>query len=294
MVSSQIKPKFDASFTVDKRSNLSHAELLKEYIEPSIPVVLADAVQNWPAMGKFTPQYFKEHYGQVTKTIKGVTYKMADVLDTILENDAAKRAPYPFNFDIEKYFPELLPDLKPEIIFGKSDRINHPLLPKLLLHGTVCYEIFFGGKGSFFPFVHVDALCLHTQITQLYGSKDFILYPPEQTPYMYPSKENPKFSWVDIFNPDYEKYPLFKNTKPVRVTVNQGETIIFPTGWWHSTQIHEPCISFARSHLNAANWDLFIADNYRALKRRISVLASPILVYGKIAGDMMNRQERRI
>lgn len=296
MISNQTsaKPYSAASFTVDKRSNLSHTELLKEYIEPSVPVVLTDAAANWKAMGKLTPQYFKEHYGQVSKTISGVTYQMADVLDMILASDPEKRAPYPYNFDIKKYFPELMPDFKPELIFGKSDRINHPLLPKILLNGTTCYEIFFGGKGSFFPFVHIDALNLHTQITQIYGSKDFILYPPEQTPYMYPSADNPKFSWVDIFNPNYEKYPLFKNTKPVRVTVNQGETIVFPTGWWHSTQIHEPCISYAQAHLNAANWDSFIDDNYRALTKKLSFLALPILAYGKIAGKIMDQQENPI
>lgn len=297
MVSDQIKPKTktDAVFTIEKRSNLSQQELIKEYIEPSIPVVLtADATLNWKATGKFTPQFFKENYGGLTKTIRGVSYKMADVIDLILEGNPDKKAPYPYNFDMQKYFPELLDDLKPEIIFGKSDRINHPLLPKILLHGTTAYEIFFGGKGSFFPFLHVDALKLHTQITQLYGSKDFILFSPDQTPFLYPSKENPKFSWIDIFNPDYEKYPLFKNAKPTKVTVNEGETIIFPTGWWHSTQIHEPCISFGRSQLNAANWDGFISDNYLALKKRISFFASPILAYGKIAGSIINKQESKI
>jgi histone arginine demethylase JMJD6 len=290
----QAKPKPDAVFTIDKRSNLSQADLIKDYIEPSVPVVLTDAARNWSAMGKLTPQFFKKNYGHVSKTINGVAYNMADVVDLIMEATPENRAPYPYNFNLKQYFPELLPDFTPEILYSKSDRINHPLLPQLLLHGTTPFEIFLGGKGSFFPFLHIDALNLHTQITQIYGSKDFILYPPNQTPFLYPSKENPKFSWIDIINPDFEKHPLFKEAKPVKFTLNEGETLLFPTGWWHSTQIHEPCISFGRSQLNAANWDLFIADNYRALKKKISFLASPILAYGKIAGDMMNRQESKI
>ncbi|MVN20834.1 cupin-like domain-containing protein [Mucilaginibacter arboris] len=294
MVSNQTQPKADAVFTIDKRSNLSQADLIKEYIEPSVPVVLTDAARNWKAMGKLTPQFFKENYGNLTKEIKGVAYKMADVVDMIMKATPENQAPYPYNFNLKQYFPELLTDFTPEILYSKSDRINHPLLPQFLLHGTTPYEIFLGGKGSFFPFLHIDALNLHTQITQVYGSKDFILYPPEQTPYLYPNANNAKFSWVDIFNPDYKKHPLFKEAKPLKFTLNEGETLLFPTGWWHSTQIHEPCISFGRSQLNAANWDLFIADNYRALKKKVSVLASPLLVYGKIAGGIINRQESLI
>lgn len=293
MVSTQPKPSHTV-FTIDKRSNLSQADLIKDYVEPSVPVVLTDAARNWKAMGKLTPQYFKENYGQVAKEINGVSYQMADVVDRIIAASPENQAPYPYNFNIKQYFPELLPDFEPEILFSKSDRINHPLLPKLLLHGTTPYEIFLGGQGSFFPFLHIDALNLHTQITQIYGSKDFILYPPEQTPYLYPSADNPKFCRVDIFNPDYEKYPLFKKAKPVKFTLDEGETLLFPTGWWHSTQIHEPCISFGRSQLNASNWDLFIADNYRAMKKRVSFLALPLLFYGKIAGSMMTRQEEPV
>lgn len=295
MVSTQPQPQPKAAtvFTIDKRSNLSQTELIKEYIEPSVPVVLVDAAHNWKAMGKLTPQYFKEKYGNVTKKIQGVDYKMADVVDLIMQASPENKAPYPYNFNLKKFFPELLPDFKPEILYSKSDRINHPLLPKIFLHGTTPYEIFLGGKGSFFPFLHIDALNLHTQITQIYGSKDFILYPPEQTPYLYPSKENPKFSWVDVFNPDYEKYPLFKKAQPLKFTLNQGETLLFPTGWWHTTQINEPCISFGRSQLNASNWDNFIEDNYLAFKKKVSFLASPILTYGKIAGNIMNKQESK-
>lgn len=293
-----VNPSFTTSeathFFIDKRSNLSRQELIEKYIEPSIPVVIKDATINWKANRKFTFQFFKENYGEVTKEVSGVTYKMAEVIDMILAGNPEKKAPYPFNFNLKKYFPELLPYFQPEFLYSKSDRINHPLLPQILLHGTTPYEIFFGGKGSSFPFLHVDALNLHTQITQLYGSKDFILYSPDQTPFMYPSIENPNFSWINIFDPDFEKYPLFKNAKPTKVTLYEGESIFFPTGWWHSTQMHEPNISFGRTHLNAANWNGFIDDNYRAMKKRISYLAAPVLAYGKIAGKIIDRQERKI
>ena len=68
---------------------------------------------------------------------------------------------------MEKYFPELMKDIMPHLLYGKSDRVSNPLLPKFMLKGTEVYELFFGGNGSFFPTLHIDALYLHTQIQHL-------------------------------------------------------------------------------------------------------------------------------
>ncbi|MBJ6145968.1 cupin-like domain-containing protein [Hymenobacter sp. BT559] len=277
---------------IDKRSGLSQQELLAEYVQPGLPVVLTDVAHRWGAMGKFTPTFFKEHYGHLTKVIKGQTYSMAEVTDLILTSSPANPAPYPFNLNIEEFFPELLADLQPEIVFGKSDRVKHPLLPKLMLRGTQVYELFLGGNGACFPYLHVDALYLHTQITQLYGSKEFILFPPNQTPYLYPRPDNEKVSQVDIFNPDYEKFPLFKHATPVRVMVEEGETILFPTKWWHTTQIHEPCISVGRVHLNEWNWADFNRDNYELRRKKHPAVALATLAYGTALGHLLKLQDK--
>ena len=133
---------------------------------------------------------------------------------------------------------------------------------------------------------------MHTQITQIYGSKDFIMYPPDQTPSMYPYPDNPKFSQVNFLDPDYEKFPLFKEAKPIEFTLEEGETLLFPSGWWHTTKITEPCISLGRAQLNGYNWDNFINDRYVNWKKKISYAALPVFAYGKIVGCIMNAQER--
>lgn len=277
--------------SIDRRSNLSRKELIKEYIEPSIPVILTDAAEKWKAIGKFTPEFFKKKYGHMTKEVKGIEYTFADFVDMMMVSTPENPSPYPFNLNVEKYFPELLKDMQPEIIYAKTDRINHPLLPRFMTHGTEVYEIFLGGKGSSFPFLHIDALFLHNQATMLYGSKDFVIYSPDQIVYMYPRQEAPKYSSIDILNPDYEKYPLFKEAKAITVTLNQGETLLFPTGWWHTTIIHEPCISFGRAHLSAANWNSFVKDESYIWKTKSSVMANLVLAYGKTLGKLMDFQE---
>ena len=216
---------------------------------------------------------------------------MGEFIDRMLIATPDYPPPYPYNFDVEKIFPELMQDFLPEIIYGKIDRINHKLMPRKLLQGTVLYEIFLGGRGSSFPFLHYDALFMHTQITQVYGAKDFFMYPPSQTASMYPYPNNPKFSQVNFLDPDYEKFPLFRDVKPIVFTLQQGETLLFPSGWWHTTKINEPCISLGRAQLNGYNWDNFINDRYVNWKKKISYAAAPVLAYGKVVGKIMAAQE---
>lgn len=277
---------------IDKRSRISRKELVNEYIKPGIPVVLTDAAAHWPAMGKFTPDFFKANYGQLTKEIKGQTYTMAEIVDLIQQPVPGTPVPYPFCLDMEVAFPELLQEVKPEIDLGMPNRTLHPLLSRMLLKNTVAYEIFLGGKGSRFPYLHIDALYLHTQITQLYGAKDFILYSPNQAAYLYPTASNPKVSAVDAFRPDYEKHPLFQYAQPVRVTVEQGESILFPTGWWHTTEIDGPCISMGRTYLNEWNWNDFVADNFELRKKTYPLLAYAMRTYAQALGHVLNAQEK--
>jgi len=278
--------------SIDKRSNISQKEFVNEYVNRNIPVVITDLASKWSGMGKLTPEFFKTKYGHIENTVDDKVIKMADYIDIMMASTPENPAPYPYSFNVLNTFPELMDELKPEMYYGKSDRVNHPLLPKSFLKGTQVHEFFFGGLGSGFPFVHIDVLYLHTQITQLYGQKEFFLFPPEQTPYMYPREDKPKISSVrNIFKPDLEKYPLFKNAKPVSIMVNEGETIFFPTGWWHTTVIHSPSISYGRVHLNAANWPLFVSDNYKYWKQYHPTMSEFAKAYAGIVGKVMSVQE---
>ncbi len=245
---------------IDRRSRLSMREFIEEYALPQRPVIVTDATRDWPAMHRFSFAFFRERYGSLAKTVRGRRHTLAEAIDLIQTSTPESPAPYPFNLNVETCFPELLADLSPELAFGRLDRVNHPMLPRVLLRGTEVYELFFGGRGAAFPHVHFDALCLHTQITQIIGSKEFLLYPPEQGRYMYPRPDNPKVSQVEFTAPDLARFPLFAHAQPIVGTVHQGETIFFPARWWHTTRIHEPCLSLGKVQLNGANWDLFADD----------------------------------
>ncbi|MBK6830732.1 MAG: cupin-like domain-containing protein [Flavobacteriales bacterium] len=165
-------------------------------------------------------------------------------------------------------------------------------MPKMLLHGTPIHEVFFGGNGSSFPFVHYDALFLHTQITQIHGDKDFVLFHPDDSPYLYPRPENEKFSQVrNVFEPDLVNFPLFAKAKPYFETIRQGETIFFPCGWWHTTLTHGPSITYGRVVLNSVNYDRYLDDKYRRWVQNGKFKANAAYALGKMVGGVFSTLE---
>lgn len=279
---------------IDRRTGLSHKELLHDYILASRPVVLTDAVKDWPALGKWTPAFFRARYGHLTFRTRpdAPELTLREQIDRMKVSTAADPAPYPCSFSVTDTFPELLDDLRPQLVLGRSDRTVSPMLPKGLLGGTTVHELFFGGTGGTFPVLHYDQLGMNTQITQLHGHKEFHLFAPDQTPFLYPRTDNPLISGVNsIFDPDLERFPLFAQARKHVVMLGPGDTMYFPSGWWHTTRIEGESITYGRAVLNAVNWNAFMRESYRHWKRVHPMIALPAFAFGHLLGAVMSLGE---
>ena len=71
MLPDEIRQSMQNPFQIDRRSNLGRKALLNEYVNKNLPVILTDAAKDWPAIGKWTPEFFKTHYGHLTKELDG-------------------------------------------------------------------------------------------------------------------------------------------------------------------------------------------------------------------------------
>jgi hypothetical protein len=106
---------------IDRREKLSRDEFLHEYVLKNRPVVLVDAARDWPAVGRWTPQFFKERFGSkvvpVLERKRSVSVKdrvaLADYVDEITSSTFENRAKYLFSLKIRHDFPDLLRDLEP-------------------------------------------------------------------------------------------------------------------------------------------------------------------------------------
>ncbi len=271
--------------SIPRFSGAEARALMNEPVMPTTPVILTDAMQGVPAMWKWTPDFFRSLYPKVTKKVRGRNITLAEQLELIRTSTDQHPAPYPFNLDLGKEMPELLDDLRPFLKFGNTDLTTHPRMPRYLLKGTIVHELFFGGKGASYPWLHYDILGMHTQITQIMGDKEFILFDPSQTPFLYPHDNNPRLSRVNnVFDPDLKEFPLFAKARSVSVTVHEGETLFFPNGWWHVTRMSGPSITYGRAVLNASNWDRMMRENFTNWCERRPALAIPTYLFSKLIG----------
>ncbi|KAB5581700.1 hypothetical protein PHYPO_G00178750 [Pangasianodon hypophthalmus] len=71
---------------------------------------------------------------------------------------------------------------------------------------------------------------------QIKGYKRCILFPPDQFECLYPYPVHhpcDRQSQVDFENPDYEKFPKFKNALGYEAVVGPGDVLYIPMYWWH-------------------------------------------------------------
>lgn len=252
---------------IDKRENLSKKEFIQEYVLKNRPVVLKDAARDWRALSKWTPEFFREHYGSkkvpVFERKRAVTLKdsilLRDYVDEITSSTFNNRAKYLFSLRIKKEFPELLIDLEPRPHCWDPNWLDSPYLlpglPNFKLRNITGLEMNMGGTGSPFPFLHYDDLWTQTFITQVHGRKEWVLYHPDDTPYMYASVEAENISQIPMeTDVDLKRFPLFSKAKPVRVIVEEGEMLYGAPGWWHTTRALTPSIAVVLSTANGSIW----------------------------------------
>lgn len=122
-------------------------------------------------------------------------------------------------------------------------------------------ELLIGGKGTKFPTLHYDGFHMNTFVTQIRGDKEFILYSPDQTKYMYPLHEGSNKSLVnDVYNPDLKKFPLFAQARALKTTIYEGDTVFLPSGWWHTTRLLSLSIALSTNNVGANQWNDFVDD----------------------------------
>ena len=281
---------------IERRSAPRADVFRREYLLPRRPVVLDDLAHEWLARHEYTPGRFRRDYGSMrVLPVDGRAPTIREVLDAIEANDPSNRAPYPARLDLDRMAPELRDEFQPRYAGSLPDRLADPLLPTRLFEGYSNYEMFFGGPAARFPYLHYDYFHVHTWVTQLYGRKTFVLYPPGDAQLLYPRDDEPWQSRiVDIESVDLERFPRFAEARPRRITLQRGDTLFLPTGWWHTTRADEPNISVAFGQLGPDNWDEFVADVAGiATRKQRHLLAWAAATYLRGVDAVARLRERR-
>jgi hypothetical protein len=110
--------------------------------------------------------------------------------------------------------------------------------------------MFLGGKGTVVP-LHYDFMYDDGLLLQLFGRKEIILVEPKQAHLLYRIPFN-STSMVNLFQLDVSDYPALKKLKAYRVTLDHGDTIFIPSGYWHQMIYTDASLSigFRKWHRN--------------------------------------------
>jgi len=270
----------NGDIVVQRRRGLSVEAFVAEHLEPGIPVVLADATQQWPALAQFTPEYFRNRYADATVevgkygSLEDSHMRLGDFLDLLATATTEKPAPYPCKLQIDGSDVQLADAIEPAMAIRRFDYSDHWLVPKRFRFGARS-EVFFGSPGGLFPYLHIDYMGLHALISQVYGEKEFVAIPPSQADCVYPDPDNP---WVSAIanhhTPDLSRYPAYARATPVTFRIGPGDTLFIPNGWWHSARSVTTTISVAQDLLGLNNWPRFQTEIERmyqgGLKSRLA------------------------
>jgi hypothetical protein len=258
---------------IPRVKHITKEDFIQNYFKPQKPVVIQQAIEDWPAFEKWDLAYMKSIAGHKTVPLYDnrpvqhkdgfnephAEMKMADYVDLLKREPTKYRI---FLWNILKEVPELqkdysFPDFGLRLIKG---------LPML----------FFGGTDSY-TFMHYDIDLANIFHFHFDGEKEVILFPQSETKNLYkvPHSLIANES-IDFSNPDYEKWPALKQALGFKTTLSHGEVLYMPEGFWHYMKYESPGFSMslraiARNpkNLSKAFYNVIIMRNYDVLMRKL-------------------------
>ncbi len=215
--------------SIDIIEDISKEEFQEKYVKTKTPVLLKNYSKNWPAVNKWTFDYFKEIAGDVEVDLKGdwkrdlnltevppvAKMPFGEYLDLISNQPTDLRI---FLWNIFKEVPQLKTDFDfPKLVDGYLKSMPF---------------VFFGGVGGSAR-LHYDLDLSHVFITQFAGKKRITVFTQEYSTHLYKLPYTVHSGIDDFENPNYDKYPALKEAVGMQCVLEHGDTLFMPSGTWH-------------------------------------------------------------
>jgi len=242
--------------SIDTVASISPEDFKKYYYNTRKPLVIKDLAKSWPAYQKWNWDYFKEKVGQkevgIYNNIKSDAYtpinkaddyvKFGEYIDMIRKGPAEWRI---FLFNIFSHAPELARDFN---------------WPTHLMKGFVkrAPMLFTGGQGAV-THMHFDIDLSHIVHTQFIGRKRVLLFPYEQQHLLYrkPFEVLSLADYSHYYDPeksklDFQKFPALQYAEGYDLTLEHGDTLFMPAGYWHHMEYLDSGFAMSLRALNNA------------------------------------------
>lgn len=239
----------------------------KEFYQPGIPIVIRNLSKDWSAYNKWNWNFFKQLVGDqrvplynnvksdaYTPINKADDYKtFGEYIEMISHGPAGWRI---FLFNIFDHAPQLIQDFS---------------WPEHLMKGFVKkYPMLFTGGAGSITHMHFDIDLSHILHTQFIGRKRVLMFPFREQHRLY-RKPFEVLSLADFSNyyqqqgiPDYNKFPALKLAQGYDFTLEHGDTLFMPAGYWHHMEYLDSGFAMSLRALNPSltgklkgAWNLF-------------------------------------
>jgi len=222
---------------VETVDHIAPLDFKYNYYDKQVPLVIRDLAKSWPAYNKWNWDYFKKIVGHKTvgiyNNVKSDAYSpvnkaddyttFGNYIDMINGGNSEWRI---FLFNIFRHAPQTLSD------FTWPDELMKGFIKRVPM-------LFVGGKGSI-THMHYDIDLSHVLHTQFAGKKQVLLFPHHEQHKLY-RKPFEVLSLVDFSyfhdaeknHIDLKKFPALKHAHGYSTTLDHGDTLFMPGGYWH-------------------------------------------------------------
>ena len=227
---------------IQRVKKIGKKDFVNNYFLPKCPVVIENLIDDWPAYSLWNLNYMTQKAGSKEVPLfddRPITskFKFNEPHTTMLLKDyVALLTSEPTNYRIFLY--NLLKEV-PEL----QKDYTIPDIGLKFLKGVP--YLFFGGSGSK-VFMHYDIDYSNIFHFHFQGEKQCILYPPSESRYLYKIPHAiMAHHGIDFNNPNFSQWPALEKAKGYITTLNHGETLYMPEGYWHQMTYVTPGFSMS-------------------------------------------------
>ena len=267
--------KLGRSIEIERRSKLSPDECMARFlIGEGLPVVVTDAQDDWAAAKLWSVDYFRKRYGDEEliasdraplrfednppmRTLRVTIGEFCDYMTSPHHGSIASAerdspfygnswSPLLAHEEMRGHIgrPYFVPDSVPAD--GDFARLDRSFT-----------KVFLGPAGTVTR-LHNDTFHTHAWLSQIRGTKQFVLYPPSQAHLIHAGEgvsadHGSSQTWFDPMAPDWDAFPRAKHATPYVAVCGPGDTILVPSDWFHHAVSLTPSITLMRNFFNDHN-----------------------------------------
>jgi hypothetical protein len=219
---------------VPRMPRLSRQQFLDEYYALNRPVLMTGAMDDWPALERWTSPELKRRFGERIVSVQG----NRDADPNYEQNSDRLRREMRFGDFVD--LAESAAETNDCYITANNSATNREALKEIWEDVVLFPEylrdddpdnrgfFWFGPRGTVTP-LHHDLT--NNFMAQVRGRKLVKLVAPYDLASVYNNRHC--YSQVNLEQVDYERFPAFRNVSVIDVEIGPGELLFVPVGWWH-------------------------------------------------------------